>query len=103
MGVAKKLIDGMSKKDADHIEKFISKVLDMSIKHWESETNKRFKAAAPKGFDSDEEPSEEAQAYYEVFRNWHALMQTKNGFKDWLDPLRPLPRAEHEVCKAHGT
>lgn len=92
MSMAKRLIEGMSKKDANHIEKFISKVLDMSITHWADEANKRFKEAhVADAAKDDEDESEEMQAYYVAFRNWHALRQTQNGFKAWLDPTRRLP------------
>lgn len=90
MSVAKKLIDGMSKKDADQIEKFVTKVLDMSVEYWADETNKRFKESGLPN-EGDEEETEETRAYHAAFQNWHALRQTQNGFKAWLDPTKKLP------------
>lgn len=87
MGVAKRLIDGMAKKSADHIEKFVRRVLDMSISHWGSAANSYFREAhvAGRSFARDEDTSEEVQAYYASFRHWHSLRQAQLGLKDWLE------------------
>ena len=91
MGVAKRLVDGMAQKSADHIEKFVRTLLDMSIEHWAEESNKKFKAAAGHSMDRGEDTSDEVQAYYAAFRNWHSLRQTKNNFEKWLDVTLSLP------------
>jgi hypothetical protein len=100
VGVAKKLIEGLSQKDASHIGKFVDTVLDMAIKHWGDEANSCLAQAnkAGRSFDSGEDDSDEVQAYYTAFRNWLQLRMTRNKFNDWRHSTRQPPaRREDEV------
>lgn len=96
MNVKDRLIAGLAKKDADTLQKFVLKVLDMGMSYWGPEANKAMSESNTLGT-HDKEADVAEVTYNHAFRQWHLLAQTRNNVIAWLDPTRRLPDGDKAV------